>query len=264
MRRLHAIIIAAGFLIILGSELVYTVLLATPAGIRIRSPEGNVALSRSFVVSGDAWVKTGIVLIRVEADPKDGALSQRLVVAAQRDTVVDRGRPLFALSTWNAKIEIPTDSSWSVRAVATAEDGTEAGTPFRVLSVRAGTVPREFKSWGVEHFIPFGIVVLGAISLGLLTRGAGPARSISPSPRFYRIALWLTVIVWINEAAYQLYWFLVGGWSVSSALMLQMLGGWAFSHRLSFSRLSRRPSEILMHASTNPSSICSAVSCRVW
>jgi hypothetical integral membrane protein (TIGR02206 family) len=224
MRRLHAIIIAAGFLLILGSEIVYTVLLATPAGIRIRSPEGNVALSRSFVVSGDAWMKKGIVSIRVEADPRNRALSQRLVVAAERDTVLDRGRPLFALSTWNATVELPVDGSWSIRAVATAVDGTEVASSARDLSVRAGVIPREFKSWGAEHLIPFVIVLLGAVALGLLARGAGPARAISPSPRFYRIALWLTVIVWLNESAYQLYWFLVGGWSVSTALMLQMCG----------------------------------------
>ena len=189
MRRLHAIIIAAGFALILGSEIVYTVLLATPAGIRIRSPEGNVALSRSFVVSGDAWMKKGIVSIRVEADPENGAPSQKLVVAVERDTVLDRGRPLFALSTWHATINVPTDGAWSVRAVATAADGAGTSGPLRVLSVRAGVIPREFRSWGAEHLIPFGIVLLGAIALGLLARGAGPARSISPSPRFYRIAL---------------------------------------------------------------------------
>jgi hypothetical integral membrane protein (TIGR02206 family) len=34
----------------------------------------------------------------------------------------------------------------------------------------------------------------------------------------------MSVVLWVNELAYQLYWFLVGGWSAATALMLQMCG----------------------------------------
>jgi hypothetical protein len=54
MLRIRAIIIVGGFVLIIGSQIVYTILLATPDGVRIRSPEGTVTLDRSFAVVGDA------------------------------------------------------------------------------------------------------------------------------------------------------------------------------------------------------------------
>jgi len=51
-RRLHAIIIAVGFLLALGSEIVYSILLATPEGIRVRSPEGDVASALMLQMCG--------------------------------------------------------------------------------------------------------------------------------------------------------------------------------------------------------------------
>ena len=48
--------------------------------------------------------------------------------------------------------------------------------------------------------------------------------SSGPAARFPAVTVVLACAVWANELTYQLYWFFVGGWSVSSALMIQMCG----------------------------------------
>jgi hypothetical integral membrane protein (TIGR02206 family) len=232
--------IAAGFTLILGAQILFTILLSAPNGIRIKSPEGVYTLDRTFVVSGDAWMKNGIAGIKVEAAPRAGVGS--LVVAAVRDEVTYRGTPLFALSSWSARVELPSDGAWELRASVTGSDGASATSAMRQVRVQIGTAVREFRSWTLEHLIPIVIIALAAVGLGLLARTGkktsrrgteeslnaafrGTPRSCSQPPsRFLPIALVLSAAMWINELLYQLYWFRVGGWSVASALMLQMCG----------------------------------------
>jgi len=38
------------------------------------------------------------------------------------------------------------------------------------------------------------------------------------------VAVGITIAIWLNEFIYQIYWFSVDGWSVSTALMIQMCG----------------------------------------
>jgi hypothetical integral membrane protein (TIGR02206 family) len=226
MRRSRSILVAAGLTLILGAQLLYTLLLASPDGIRIRSPEAAVPLGRSFVVSGDAWMRAGIERIEVTVALTDRTGSGPLTFPASRDLVRYRGDSIFPLSTWSAKVELPSDGRWEIRAAASAPDGRQATTAGRTVTVRAGTMPREFRSWSPEHLIPLGIILVASIGMGVIASGGrrGQAQALPTGSRFDRIAFWMTLVLWTNELAYQLYWFLIGGWSAATALMLQMCG----------------------------------------
>jgi hypothetical protein len=154
------------------------------------------------------------------------ASASPLAFPAARDMVRHRGMTVFPLSTWSARVELPSDGRWEIRAAASAPDGRQATTPGRTVSVRAGTVAREFRSWSPGHLVPLGIVLVASLGMGLIARGGrkNQTPALPRGSRFDRIAFWMSLVLWANELGYQLYWFLVGGWSVATALMLQMCG----------------------------------------
>jgi hypothetical integral membrane protein (TIGR02206 family) len=218
--------VTAGIAIILGTQLAFAIVLCIPRGIRIRSPEGAVPLGRSFLVAGDAWAPNGIRSIEVEAFAVDMPGTPIVVVEAVRDVVRYQKRVLFPLSSWSATIQLPSDGTWKVRAVAQAADGARIATAERSLLVKLDAPVREFRSWTPAHLIPLACIVVGSLALALFARRGRKAmpEGIGASPRFTLVASVCIAIMWANELAYQLYWFLVGGWSVPSALMLQMCG----------------------------------------
>lgn len=256
MRRSRKILVAAGFTAILGAQAVFTILLATPDGIRIKSPERTATVNRKFVVSGDAWMKGGISAIEVLAEPANAEGTSPLRFSAARDEVRYRGRALYPLSSWSAPVDLPSDGKWKIWARAGGLAGDRVETPTRVLPVAGGFSSRAFRPWSSEHLIPIALIVVVAVGLGFLARRGGrrsqaahseglraagtvtspdsraPAsrgRTDAPpsggrSIAFERVALGLTIAVWTNEIIYQIYWFSAGGWSVSTALMIQMCG----------------------------------------
>ena len=138
MKRSRRILVAAGFALILGAQCVFTVILSTPSGVRIHSPQPGFLLDRSFVVSGDAWARSpGVAGVRVEAVPADQRASGLLSFAASRDAVKSRGAVLYLLSSWSVKITLPSDGSWELRGVAVDANGREIATPPRAVQVRA-------------------------------------------------------------------------------------------------------------------------------
>ena len=215
MRAWKKTVFFAGLALILGSQAVFIAILSTPDGIRIRSPEGSFLLDRSFIVSGDAWMKAGIRRIDVTAAPENVADVAPLSFPAERDTVKYRGKALYSLSTWNARVQLPADGTWALRADVIGEDGSSVETADRMVQVVAGTPVREFRSWSVEHIVPIVLIVLLAVGLGLLARRPGA---------FEPIALTGVLLLWANELSYQIYWYSVGGWALPTALMLQMCG----------------------------------------
>jgi hypothetical integral membrane protein (TIGR02206 family) len=193
---------------------------------RIHSPQKEIPLGRSFVVSGDAWSRAGLDGIRVEALAAGAHDTGVLTFPASRHAVKSRGRTLFLLAPWSVKVSLPSDGEWRLRGVAAGADGREIATPPRTVRVKAGTPAREFQSWTLEHGAPLLVIAALSIVVGLFARGE-KGRAADPagvSRRFPAVALVLTLALWGNELAYQVYWFFVGGWSVTSALMLQMCG----------------------------------------
>ena len=215
VRLSRKIFASAGIALILGAQLVFVVILARPDGARIRSPQESFTVDRAFVAAGDAWKKSGAVRIEVIASSRGPAASGALSFAASPDQVKYRGAPLFALSTWSARVELPADGRWELQAVVHGADGTETRSAHRTVLAVAGTPVREFRSWKPEHLVPLALILVLAVVLGLMARRPGA---------YDTVALAVSLALWLNESAYQLYWFMVDGWAAPTALMIQMCG----------------------------------------
>jgi hypothetical integral membrane protein (TIGR02206 family) len=216
VRRSRSIIVGAGLSLILGAQAVFVVVLSRSDGARVKSPDGSVVLDRSFVAAGDAWMRGGIARIVVRAAPLEAGASAAVSFAAARDAVRWHGRVQFLLSTWSARVRLPADGRWELWAEAEAPSGRTAAAARRFVDVRAGSPVREFRSWTAEHLIPLGLIVVVSIGLALVARR---------TKTFDGFALVMALCLWANEFAYQLYWFFSArGWSVATALMLQMCG----------------------------------------
>jgi hypothetical integral membrane protein (TIGR02206 family) len=217
MRRSRRIIVAVGLSLILGAQAVFIVVLSTPDGARVKSPDGSVVLDRSFVASGDAWMREGIARVVVTAAPLGGdRRGETIAVEAARDAVRYHGQVQFLLSTWSATVQLPSDGRWELRAEVEGNGGGRSRAGSRVLDVRAGSPAREFRSWTPAHLVPLALIVVVSIGLALVARRTGS---------FDRFALVMALCLWANESAYQLYWFFSArGWAAPTALMLQMCG----------------------------------------
>lgn len=231
MRSSRKLLVACGIGCIVGAQIVFTAALATRNGIRIHSPQPSSSVDRSLVVSGDAWMKSGITSVVVFLAPVGEPSSVPISAPAQRDEVRYRGRLLYPLSSWSAKIQLPSEGEWRLWARAVGNDGSSVETTPREVDVTATAPSHVFQSWSAEHIVPLALIAVLATGLGLLARRGGSGShslgvriSGAPSRAFDRVALGITLAVWLNELAYQLYWFIVGGWSVSTALMIQMCG----------------------------------------
>jgi hypothetical integral membrane protein (TIGR02206 family) len=216
MRRSRTIIVAVGLSLILGAQGIFTVMLSTPDGARVKSPDGSLLLDRSFVAAGDAWMREGIARIVVSAAPLDGHDAAVVSFEAARDAVRYRGQVQRLLSTWSARVQLPSDGRWELWAEVEGRRGGTARAESRTLNVRAGSPVREFRSWTPEHLVPLVLIVAASIGLALIARRTGA---------FDRFALVMVLCLWTNEFAYQLYWFFAArGWAAPTALMLQMCG----------------------------------------
>jgi hypothetical integral membrane protein (TIGR02206 family) len=216
MSRSRKIIIAIGLSLILGAQAVFIVVLSTPDGARVKSPDGTLPLDRRFVVAGDAWMREGIARIVVCAAPLDGPKKEVVSFAAVRDAVRYRGQVQFLLSTWSVRVQLPSDGRWELWAEVEGVQGGKTRAESRMLDIRAGSPVREFRSWTPGHLVPLAVIVVVSIGLALIARRAGS---------FDRFALVMALCLWTNEFVYQLWFFFSArGWAAPTALMLQMCG----------------------------------------
>jgi hypothetical integral membrane protein (TIGR02206 family) len=216
LRRSKRIIVAIGLSLVLGAQAVFIVVLSTPNGIRVKSPDGSLPLDRSFVTAGDAWMREGIARVVVSAAPLDGQESAAVSIEAARDAVRYRGQVQFLLSTWSVRVQLPSDGRWELWADVEGSRGGTTRAKSRMLDIRAGSPVREFRPWTAEHLVPLAFIVAVSIGLALAARRTGS---------FDRFALVMGLCLWTNEFVYQLYWFLAArGWAAPTALMLQMCG----------------------------------------
>jgi hypothetical integral membrane protein (TIGR02206 family) len=208
--------VAVGLSLILGMQAVFVAVLSTQDGARVKSPDGSVALDRSFTAAGDAWMQEGIARIVVSAVPLDGQERSTVSFEAARDGVRYRGKVQFLLSTWSVPVRLPSDGRWELWAEVHGSRGGTVRAESRTLDVRAGSPVREFRSWTAGHLIPLAIIVASSIGLALAARRTGS---------FERFALVMTLCMWANELLYQLWFFFPArGWAAPTALMLQMCG----------------------------------------
>jgi hypothetical integral membrane protein (TIGR02206 family) len=230
MKKSRIRFIAIGLGGLLAVQVVNTAGLLSRDGARIQWPEPGSRHGPDFVASGDVWMAGGseaISSLKLEAwptsspspGPSSSTISAALEFPAERAVVQYQGRPLFSLPTWSARVRLPAEGDWSIRAVAFAADGRRVESAARRVSVGdLGLVSDSgFKSWSLPHLCAIAAVILGAIIVARFARRGGAQWLDKAAP-------YIAGAMWLNEIAYQCYWMAVGGWSQSVSLMLQMCG----------------------------------------
>jgi hypothetical protein len=170
MRTWQKVFLAAGLVLILGVQAVFTVLLSTPAGIRVDHPVAGRTVPLAVPFTGTAWIRAGIDRIEVTArNPATGAV---VTVPGKRLAVKYDGVVAFLLSFWRAEITLPSEGAWELDARAIGVDGTIVETGPRTVQAAAGARLRLFRSWSPEHLVPIGLLLVSWIVLPLVVRRA--------------------------------------------------------------------------------------------
>ena len=223
MKRSRAAFLVVGLGLLVAVQAICTSLLLAPDGARIQWPESGSSHGREFVASGDAWAAPGqdsIASISVVARPSPSTGGEPLAFPAARAYISLGRQPRYALPTWTARLVVPQDGEWTLRAVAITTDGRriESGErALRVTSGLGGVADSGFASWSAPHLFAIGAILLGAFVVAYFARKGGPSWLARAAP-------YIAFVMWANELAYQSYWMAVGGWSHSVSLMLQMCG----------------------------------------
>jgi hypothetical integral membrane protein (TIGR02206 family) len=216
MKRVHRIVIAAGFSVLLGMEIIMAVILCRPDGIRMHAPVPGISLPLSTTVAGDAWMRGGVSRIEVVVHGPGGATR---TVPAERDTIRARGEPVSVLAGWHAAVTFDAPGGYVLSAVAVAaSDGRTISTGERQVVAAAGEVSRQFVFLSLPHILALVAVLAACILVPLFAR-----RSRNPAVRD-RVALGICLVLYVHELIYQVYWFIIGAWTVGNSLMLHMCG----------------------------------------
>lgn len=223
MKRSLAVFLVVGLALLLAIQVLCTSMLLAPAGARIQWPEPGSRHGLAFIVSGDAWTAPGpgaIASLRVEARPASSPGAEPLGFSAERPYIRYGGQSRYALPTWTARVALPSEGDWSLKAVALTTDGRRvesAGRRILASAALCGVADRGFSAWSVPHLFAIGVILLGALVVAYFARKGGPSWLRAAAPC-------IVLAMWVNELAYQSYWMAVGGWSHSVSLMLQMCG----------------------------------------
>jgi len=186
-------------------------------------PEPGSHHGLNFIASGDAWAAPGpgaITSLRVEALSVSTPSAELISFPAERPYIRYGGQSRYALPTWTARVELPSEGDWSLKVVALTTDGRRVESSGRRIFVAAalgGVADRGFSSWSIPHLFAIGVILLGALAVAYFAREGGPSWLQAAAP-------YIVLVMWVNELAYQSYWMVVGGWSHSVSLMLQMCG----------------------------------------
>jgi hypothetical integral membrane protein (TIGR02206 family) len=216
MATRYKTIIIAGFIALYGMQIIMSALLIRPDGIRVHAPAPGTPLPLSTTVVGDAWMKAGVAAITVRV--RDASSGSAWEVPAVRDTIKYNGVPVSVLAAFRAKLQFPAAGTYLISAAASAADGRIIGTSPRQVSVSPTVVSREFVFGSVAHVIPILLVIAASILLPLLVKRSGSTVVRD------RVALGLGLALWVHEIVYEVYWFIIGAWTVGNALLLHMCG----------------------------------------
>ncbi|MCX7038154.1 MAG: TIGR02206 family membrane protein [Spirochaetes bacterium] len=170
----------------------------------------------SSVVAGDAWMREGIS--RIDVSLRDATGAAVLAVPAPCDAVEYHGIPVAPLAEYHARLTFPAEGTYTVQAVAVAADGRTLETAPRTVRAAPSVRSREFVFGSMLYIIPIVIIVLSCIFVPLVVRRTG-----SDAVRD-RGALVISLVLWVDEIFFQIWWFLRGAWTVSNSLMLHMCG----------------------------------------
>ena len=158
----------AGFIALYGMQLIMSVLLVRPDGIRMHAPAPGTQLPLSTTVVGDAWMKAGVAAISVLV--RDASTGAAWRVQAVRDTVKYDGVPVSVLAAYRAKVQFPAAGTYLVSVVATGPDGRAIQSPARNVSVSPTAASHEFVFGSIAHVIPILLVLAACILRPLLVK----------------------------------------------------------------------------------------------
>ena len=209
-------IAAGGLGMIFCMQAVFTVLLSRPEGIRLNFPGPGAPIPRDSMVIGDAWIAGGIE--RIELHVKNAATGEVSLFPAERDRVKYKGTPVFALAGYRGRLSLASDGIYSLSAIALGSGGKSVQTAERMVSVSNAVVSKPFVFMSLEHLVPLILVAIACIAVPLLVRRYGGVRARDAG------SLVITLVLWVDEIAFQIYWFITGAWTVSNSLMLHMCG----------------------------------------
>jgi hypothetical integral membrane protein (TIGR02206 family) len=215
MKTKYKVLIAAGFIGLYGMQMVMFILLMRPDGIRIHAPVAGIAVPLSTTVAGDAWMKGGARSIVLTA--RNTQTGQTLTVTAERDTIRYHGVAVSVLAAWHADLTFPAPGAWVLSATVTAvTDGRTLETAPRTVSVAAGNPSRQFVFLSLPHVLALIVVLAWSILVPVLVRRTG-----SEAVRD-RVAVIMTLLIWVHEVAYEIYWFAIGAFTVGNCLLFHM------------------------------------------
>ncbi len=207
------LILAVGFCVVYGAELFFTIRLSTPDGIRLNHPVVGATVPRESVATGDAWMKEGISRIEVLVTDPAGTTT---VIPGVRDTAKHRGKPLFALAAWRAKLVFPADGTYTVQATVHGSGGGSVETAVRTLKVSALARSTAFVFGSPPHLAAIAVIVAIAVLLPIFVRRSASIRARD------RGAVTLSLVLLVHEVVFQVYWFLMQNWTVVYNLTLHM------------------------------------------
>lgn len=209
-------IVIIGFVALYGMQVVMALLLCRPDGIRLHAPPPGTRLPLETTVVGDAWMKAGAASISVSVrDESTGAV---WTVPAERDAIRYKGAPVSVLAAYRARIRFPAAGDYTIGASVSDAGGRSLEAAPRRVSASPDHASREFVFGSAAHAVPILLVLAASVLLPLLVKRSGSAVVRD------RVALALGLALWVHEIAYEVYWFLVGAWTVGNALLLHMCG----------------------------------------
>ena len=215
MKRSHKLVIIAGIGSVLLAQIIFVALLERPNGVRISYPYNNATVPRGIVVTGDAWMKDGVDSIDVILTRlSDGSST---VIPAERSAVTDHGRLVFPLSSYRAELTAPADGEYEISTRVRGGDLFIRTKPHR-LTVSGPGVTEELGFLSLAHIIPLILIVVVSVAFPLFVRRIGTERARTTG------ALIITAVFYIDEIIYQIYWYSIGAWPITDALMIHMCG----------------------------------------
>jgi len=215
MKPRHRIIVGAGIATILLLQVCFLFRLERPDGIRISFPYVNAKVPRGISVTGDAWMRGGIDTIDVILENRSDR--SRLIEPGVRARVTYKGKTIFQLAAYRADIEIPSDGEYLLSAVVHGPDG-EVTTVPRAITVRGDGKTEELGFLSAAHIIPLILIVGLAVLVPLLIKKIGTEKAKEAG------AVAISLVFYIDEIIYQLFWYGIGAWTVTDSIMIHMCG----------------------------------------
>lgn len=190
----------------------------------LHNPVSGSKYLPTFTAAGYAWDRDSILrgeditVTIIVARHSDG---KSLSFDAKHFSVHYKDKILFHLSTFSCPVTLPEPEKpedWNITARMTTHSGYSLHTKPRRIRVASGVINREFRFFSFQHIIALVIIFIGAVVIFILFR-----KSRNKHLRTYT-ALFLSLVLIINELAYHIYWDVIDCWIPTYALMLHMCG----------------------------------------